>query len=381
MIRKRILLASLLKPVSDTRMYEKIGLSLAKLPQVEVHVAGYKAPLPTHPQDNKITFHPVFYFKRISLGRLWAQLKYWRLLKKVKPALLVVGTHELLPLAWLYCRLHSCKLVYDVQENYFLNLITQQVYPGLLGKIMGYTVKGLEHAIAPSIDHFFLAEEAYSRELTFIGQLYTVLQNKYLPPPTQDTSLQSLLPVILEDKKPLRLLYSGTISQLYGVMEAITFTQSLRQWVPSAELTIIGYCADATFLEEVRARLAPLPFVTLLGGDTLVPHTEILAQEKLHHIGLLPYRPHPSTFTCVPTKLFEYIGNGLVVVMESNPLWQKILQDHEAGVVLPFARPITPKKIEALLKKPYYSKGIPEQVFWAAEETNVQAVVASLLKV
>ncbi|KAA3438054.1 glycosyltransferase family protein [Rufibacter hautae] len=378
MIRKRILLASLLKPVSDTRLYEKIGQSLAKLPQVEVHVAGYNAPLPSYAQSDKITFHPVFDFKRISFGRLGAQLKYWRLLKKVKPALLVVGTHELLPLGWLYCRLHSCQLVYDVQENYFLNLLTQKVYPGVLGKILGHAVRSLEHAIAPSISHFFLAEEAYRLELPFIGHRYTVLQNKYLPP-TQETSVPRSLPVILQEEKPLRLLYSGTISRLYGVMEAITFTQNLRQWVPSAELTIIGYAADAAFLEEVKARVAPLCFVTLLGGNTLVPHNEILAQEKLHHIGLLPYRPHPSTFTCVPTKLFEYIGNGLVVIMESNPLWQKILQDHEAGVVLPFARAITPKKIEALLEKPYYQNGIPEQVFWMEEESTLQGVVIKLL--
>ncbi|GGK80377.1 glycosyltransferase [Rufibacter glacialis] len=377
MIRKRILLASLLKPVSDTRLYEKIGKSLAKLPQLEIHVAGYAAPLPAAPESAGIIFHPVFSFQRLSIGRFTAQKAYWALLHKVQPAVLVVGTHELLLVSWLYAKRHRCQLVYDVQENYYLNLTTQQVYPGLLAKSMASIIRGIEKAVAPAIRHFFLAEQSYASELPFIMDRFTVLQNKYLPPSDQP-AISSTREVVLQHVNPLRLLYSGTISKLYGVLEAIRFTGRLHKWVPSAELTIIGYCADQTFLQELQALIRPLPYVRLIGGNTLVPHQEILYQQRHHHVGLLPYRPHPSTFACLPTKLFEYIGNGLVVLMEENPLWAEVLRRTTAGTCLSFDQELSGQEVATLLHQVFYQTGIPEEVFWRQEEEKVQQVILAL---
>jgi glycosyltransferase involved in cell wall biosynthesis len=375
MFRKRILLASLLKPVSDTRLYEKIGKSLAKIPQAEVHLAGFASALPSSSDANGIYFHPIFSFSRLSVSRISAQLKFWKLLQKIRPAVLVVATHELLPVSWLYCKKHDCRLIYDVQENYFLNLSTQQVYPGLLGKAMGYLVRGIEKAVAPSVSHFFLAEQAYAQELSFLGSRFTILQNKYLPPLAVAPVTQHKAPVSLKGIKQLRLLYSGTISKLYGVLEAVKFTQQLRAWVPEAELTIIGYCADKEFLRELKHHIQPLPFVQLLGGGALVPHQEILAQEQQHHLGLLPYHPHPSTFTCIPTKLYEYIGNGLVVVAQENHLWANILERTQAGTCRSFLLELTSKEVEILLNRTYYQNGIPKAVFWQDEEQKVQRII------
>ncbi|MBC3539801.1 glycosyltransferase [Rufibacter sediminis] len=379
MIRKRILLASLLKPVSDTRLYEKIGQSLAKLPEVEVHLAGFKAHFSKSAAKQAITFHPIFSFRRLSFGRIAAQLTFWKLLRQVRPQLLLVATHELLPLSWLYSKLYSCPLVYDVQENYYLNLTTQSVYPGVLGKVLGFLVRALEKAAASSVSHFLLAETSYAQELPFLGQRYTVLQNKYLPPAASFSSERSF-PISLEAFRPLRLLYSGTISRLYGVLEAIEFTRQLRTWRPEAELTIIGYCAEEAFLRELKSLVKDLPYVQLIGGETLVPHEEILVQERLHHVGLLPYRPHPSTFSCVPTKLFEYLGNGLVVITEANPLWADILDKTQAGFTIRFSERLSLKDVEVLLKNTYYPEGIPAAVFWQEEEQKVQTIIRDLLK-
>jgi glycogen(starch) synthase len=378
MIRKRILLASLLKPVSDTRMYEKIAHSLAQIPEADVHVAGF-AGSASLPPDSRITVHPIFQFQRLSLERFTSQKKYWKLLNQLKPDLLIIGTHELLFLSWLYCRRSACRLVYDVQENYFLNLSTQQVYPRIIGKALGITIRGMEQVFSSGIDHFFLAEESYAQELPFIGQRYTVLQNKYLPPSPEKTHIRTT-PVSLRNVRPLRLLYSGTISRLYGVKEAVLFTRQLRAWVPDTELTIIGYSADAEFLKELQNEIKNDAFVILIGGDSLVPHNEILAQEQEQHIGLLPYRPHPSTFSCVPTKLFEYLGNGLVTVMEKNPLWDEMLQRTNGGGPFSFDQALTPDFVRELLDKTYYRHGIPAEVFWQDEAQKVQRVAKELLR-
>ncbi|QHL86284.1 glycosyltransferase [Nibribacter ruber] len=376
MFRKRILLASLLKPVNDTRMYAKLGQSIAKLPSAEVHVAGFHAPLP---EQNAITFHPIFNFNRISWQRLRAQWSFWKLLKQLRPQVVVVCTHELLPLAWWYKKNYGGQLVYDIQENYQLNLETQHVYGSFFGKGLGKLVRCMESALAPAVDYFLLAEASYAQELPFIDRRFTVLQNKYKPP-GQPFAEMPHTPVRLKGLPEIQLLYTGTISQLYGVMKAISWAEQFHQFAPNSSLTIIGYAPDQKFLQQVRARIASLPFVQLIGGDALVPHSQILEWESKSHLGLMPYHPHPSTQRCLPTKLYEYLANGLVVIAQNNPLWEQVLQENQAGACLDFKQPLSQATIEQILQNTYYSKGIPKDVFWQQEEEELLSVIEMLLR-
>ncbi|MGV3539500.1 MAG: glycosyltransferase [Rufibacter sp.] len=376
MFRKRILLASLLKPVSDTRMYGKLGLSLTKLLGADVHIAGFAAALPRQPQERQLTFHPIFSFKRLSWQRFYAQFTYWKLLRSLQPEIVIVGTHELLLISWLYCRFSSCQLVYDVRENYYLNLTTQGVYP-VMGKLLAVMVRGIEKLTANRVRHFILAEQTYATELPFIGTRYTVLPNKYLPPASA-APIEIEFPVKLPVHQPLRLIFSGTISKLYGVEEAVTFTEELRHYMPRAELTIIGYCADSAFLKELQGLIAGKPYITMIGGSSLVPHQQILQEEARHHLGLLPYHPHPSTFTCVPTKLYEYQANGLVAIAQENPLWEEILTRAKAGWCFDFSKPITPDFVQHFMNYHYYPQGIPDDVYWQTEEPKLLDIIHSI---
>ncbi|AMM52147.1 glycosyltransferase [Rufibacter sp. DG15C] len=376
MFRKRILLASLLKPVNDTRMYAKLGLSLTKLAAAEVHIVGFTA---TVPEQSPITFHPIFNFKRISWGRLAAQWSFWKLLKQVNPEVLVVCTHELLPLAWFYKKRHGGKLVYDIQENYQLNLETQLVYGSVMGKLLGKLVRFVETLIAPQVDHFLLAEASYAQELPFIENRGTILQNKYKAPASV-IQFERQIPVHLHEAAPLKLLYSGTLSELYGVLQAISFAEQIHTINPSTSLTIIGYAPDTGFLEKVRARIKDLAYIQLIGGDHLVPHSQILQMERNCQVGLMPYQPHPSTFGCVPTKLFEYLANGLVIIAQQNRLWQNILQEKDAGVCLDFTAPISKENIEEILNRTYYSLGLPKDVYWETEEVELTIIFQNLLQ-
>src|SRR5436190_24397317 len=115
MKKRRIVLASLLKPVNDPRMFEKMGVTLAQSDQYEVHIIGY--PSNTSVSEQNLHFHQLSKFKRISFGRFTAQLKALQFIIKVKPELLVVTTHELLQVAILIRILFGTKIIYDIQEN------------------------------------------------------------------------------------------------------------------------------------------------------------------------------------------------------------------------------------------------------------------------
>ena len=375
MSEKRILLASLLKPINDTRLYEKLGVSISKLPDSSVHICGYEAPIPENAASN-ISFHPIFGFNRLSLGRAKAQHAYYQLLLKVRPELIIVSTHELLLVSYLYKHKYGCRLVYDVQENYSLNLRAQHNYSRGLKHLMAWGVRGLEKLTATGIEHFLLAERSYAEELPFLQGRYTFIENKYKAPSNQtkpDT------PVAIPAAAPLRLLYSGTIAEEYGVWEALALTEKLYALNPAVQLTIIGYCANAHTWERLQANCQKLPFVELIGGDRLVPHSHILEKISESHIGLLPYRYNPSTFRCIPTKLYEYMAHALPILIQQNPLWQAIVEGSGAGLSIDFRTADATSLHNQLLSTRFYTQGIPEDIFWQSEEEKLLTLVQEQL--
>ncbi|WP_241739031.1 glycosyltransferase [Pontibacter beigongshangensis] len=355
-------------------MYEKLALSLGKLAHTTVHLAGFAAPPPADAPDN-ICFHPIFRFRRLSPGRAAAQVRFYKLLLQVKPHFLIASTHELLLVSWFYCLLYPCQLIYDVQENYALNLRSQQNYPPLLKLLMATLVRGTERLLAPRIAHFLVAEKTYLQELPFLKQRATLLENKYKPAPTYQLPAT---PVKLSADKPLRLLYSGTIADMYGIFEAVELAAQLHQLQPGTTLTIIGYCAQGQTLTRLREQLKDKPYITLIGGETLVPHQQIIRQIQCSDAGLLPYLPHASTFTCIPTKIYEYMAHALPMVIQQNPLWQPLVQAAEAGISVDFRKADATAIKNSLQGQQFYRKGIPPATFWDVEEQRLLAAIALL---
>lgn len=407
-----ILLASVLKPLDDTRMLGKFGRTLASRPGTQVHVAGRAAPQPAGLPPNLHT-HALLAGSRLSLARLGAQLRYWQRLRQLRPDVVFLHAPELLPATVLWQALGAGRrFVYDVRENYALNIQTQQVYPGWARGLLAGLVRSLEILAVRRASAVVLAERSYAEELPFAqggahdepsgsgpaqAEAYAtsapekqktknekrvlVLENKYQPyaPEPAPPPLPRRLPPPTE---PLRLLYSGTISELNGVWEAIRFVQHLRAAWPLAHLTIIGACQQPGLLPHLQAAVAEARgAVTLVGGNELVPHERVVAEIERSHLGLLPYRLHPSTARCVPTKLFEYLAHGLPLVAPPNPLWQGLVQRHGAGLAFDFQQPAHPPPAELadqLRQVAYYPGGIPSEAFWASEAEKLHRLMDSI---
>ena len=126
--KRRIVLASLLKPVDDTRMYEKLGLTLASV--YEVYIIGQ--PTKEILRTDTIHFISLPSTHRLSFERLLAPWRVLRIILRIQPAMVIVCTAELLPIALCARLLRRLKIVYDVQENYAMNVLHGNAWPGLL---------------------------------------------------------------------------------------------------------------------------------------------------------------------------------------------------------------------------------------------------------
>jgi glycosyltransferase involved in cell wall biosynthesis len=362
MNKENIVIASILKPVDDTRMYEKMGLSLASLTTYHIHIIGFWSK--GIPKSELITFHPIFNFSRLSLGRLLAPFKCYQLLRKLQPQTLIVNTHELLIIGAIYSLFHKTKFIYDVRENYYRNILFTAAFPKLVRPILAHWVRMKEYVSQPFVDHYFLAEQSYEQEFSFTRKKSTILENKYQP-------IDNLEQSMARDSSGSKLLFTGTLAESTGVFHAIDLAIALHTIDPNFSLEIIGYSPIQSITDRILSKITRHPFITLLGGNKLVPHQEVIAKIKQANFGIIFYPSNKSTINSTPTKLYEYLANQLPIIVQNNPKWQALCEAHSAGIVIDFDGYQVKNLLHKLKNTTYYLDTENEQFLWASEAAKL----------
>jgi len=367
--KRRIVLASVLKPVNDPRMLEKMGQSLAE--RYEVHIIGHKC----QREENYplIFLHALSPFKRLSFSRLLAP---FRILKKVldlKPAVLIICTHELLYIALAAKILIRCKIIYDIQENYWRNIFYTKTFPFYLRPFIAGYVRLKEWVTAPLLDYYFLAEVGYKKEIKFAGHKKIVLENKL------KKSVSPILPKKSKGDGCTHLLFSGTLAETTGVFTAIDIATRLYETDPRIQLLIIGYCARSQTLKQLKSEIANKPYIELAGGNSLIPHQQILQAIQSSDFGIIAYPSNPSTTNSIPTKLYEYLGYQLpILLVDDHKRWSEICSAYDAAIPFDSKNFNGEEMLNVMLNKSFYST-LPMDVFWDSEEKNLLQTVAILL--
>lgn len=368
MKKRRIVLASILKPVDDTRMFEKIGTSLSKVSDYEIFIIGYpgKGDSKSHQRIIQI---PLKSFNRISLGRLWAPWQIMKIIYKVKPELLIVNTHELLIVGVLNRIFFGTQIIYDIRENYWRNILHTKVFPVPFRPFLAAWVRLKEILTAPFFHAFFLAEKTYVKELGFLRNRHIILENKMVVPDGFKRSVSG---------EKIRLLFSGTLAASTGVFEAITLAKKLHQVDSKTELTIIGFCALPSTLTEIKKEIAGLAFITLIGGDRLVPHDKILEAIGVSDFGIICYRQSHHIENRIPTKLYEYLACRLPIILHMQGPLVEICMPYSAALAVDF-RNIQPAELLTKMNSTHFYSSEPVNVTWASEEPRLLKKVSDIL--
>jgi glycosyltransferase involved in cell wall biosynthesis len=363
--KRRIVIASVLKPVDDSRMFEKIGISLA--PFYEVDIIGY--PSVKHTDSGGIRLHPLANFHRLSLARILAPFSILRKVLKHKPDLLIISTHELILTALLVKWFAGARVVYDVRENYRRNVLYTAAFPRIWRPVLAGWIAAEEWIARSFVDHYLLAEKGYMNELHFPAGRFTVLENKFRKPPEAVVHVK-------KNRDTLELLFSGTLSESTGVFIAIELARKIHELLPTARLTIIGYCAQQEILDTIRSTIEDCDFITLKGGDRLVPHDEIIKAVQQSDFGIISYPVNPSTVNTLPTKLYEYMGCKLPILLINHPPWVAIASQYRAAIVFD-SENLDTSKIMAEIQKGIFYTSEPVDIFW--EEGDLLTAIRNIL--
>jgi glycosyltransferase involved in cell wall biosynthesis len=366
--KRRIVLASVLKPVNDPRMSEKIGPTLAQ--RYEVHVIGQPG---INASSSSLYFHPLASFTRLSFARLIAPLKILRDVIALKPGVLIICTQELLFIAIAAKIMVGCKIIYDVQENYWRNIRYGNAFPFFLRPFIAGYVRGKEWITSALVDLYFLAESSYQLELGFTNDKRIVLENKLrrsglVPPERSDKA----------EKHITTLLFTGTIAETTGIFIAIRIAAELFHLDPSIRLLILGFCPHQKTLERVKSEIMDKPFITFDGGDRFVPHEQILSAVQRADFGIIAYPPNPSTAGSIPTKLFEYLGCLLPVLLIDHPPWTARCEPYPAAISFN-PEHFDAAKILAEVRTKSFFTTLPEDVYWDLEEIKLKTALQTLM--
>jgi hypothetical protein len=365
--KRRIVLASVLKPVNDPRMFEKMGQSLSR--QYEVHIIGARSS--TKATDGNIFFHPLGSFTRLSINRIFAPLRTLKKILQIRPALLIVCTHELLWMVLIVKIFLRCPVVYDVRENYFRNILHTNAFPPILRVFIALYVRIKEWITLPLINYFFLAEAGYEKELSFIGRRKIILENKV------KKITMSAADKWRESDHNIHLLFSGTLAPTTGVFIAIDLATKLHALESKIRLHVVGFSPMASVHRQIADLIRDKPFILFNESREPVSHPEILKAIQRSDFGVIAYPPNPSTRNTIPTKLFEYLGYQLPILLIDHAPWVNRAHPYQAAIPFQPAAIHAPEILHGMQHRTFYSI-VPDDVFWESEETKLLVAVARL---
>ena len=372
MEKPKVVIASLLKPVDDTRMFEKFGLSLAEIGKYDINIIGFESKNERSADD--ITLHSLGNFRRDSITRFFKPLQVLKVLVKVKPKIYIANTHDLLIVSTIYKIIFGCTFIYDVRENYKKNILNTTVFPKPLRPLIAMWVRIKEWLSKPFIKHYILAEKVYEKQLPFLGNEFTILENKYIPLPGMHTAYRNPEP------HTINLVFTGTIAESNGVFDAIEMTKKLHALNQDIRLRIVGYCALKKDLLRLQDTIKDTSYIELNGGDHLVPHSEIIeAIEKADFGFVLKKANNGVNEEKLLTRLFEYTANKLPIIALDNPTWIEFCGQFNAAIHINPSNFNPQKTLDLMLSGKFYTKGDVTSSLWETESLRLKDLINSLI--
>lgn len=373
MVKPSILIASLLKPLKDSRAYYRLGLSLRETNKYRINIIGFSTK--KEADEENIKFLPLFLKNRLSAERWKAVWNFFQVYKKERPDLTLICTWEYLPFAILVKMLYGGKLVYDVQENYALNIQHNQTLKGIRKQLAKGLILFFEAVGKPGIEYYLFSEQCYKHEKQRF-EPYLVLENKFSGALIEKPIGPKKLP-----NTAINFLISGTITEVYGIQEAMDWFLNLQKSFPEISLHIIGHCPLQEFEKMLMEMADGNKGIRLDISHLPIPYAQILESYVSADVVLLPYRQIPSISPKIPSKLYECLALGIPFLHSPNALWHSFAEKYQAGFEVDFTINDQGNEIMARLQSTeFYNKAFPYEAFWAhKEKAQLQDLVNLLI--
>lgn len=281
------------------------------------------------------------------------------------PELMMVG---------LALRARGARVVFDVHEDIPHDISDKPYIPRVLRKPLAAGSAFFLRSMQRFYSAIVAATPAIARRF---GHSKTVIVCNY-------PRIEELPDAALSDfgQRPRAALYLGSITELRCIEEMVAAMGS-KSLAPGIQLCIAGTFENAALEERVRA-MPDWKRVEYLGFRHRGEVAQTLSSAR---VGMLLFRPAANHDEAMPTKLFEYLGAGLPVIISNTMQCSEIVRQYDCGIVVdPFDIDAIARAMSELIDNPVaaQAKGergrrlVTEQYQWNSEASKLTKLYAEI---
>jgi glycosyltransferase involved in cell wall biosynthesis len=354
---------SILHKLDDSRIFYKECISLAKV--------GYNLTYIGKPAVNKqfdeYSYQGVNLQKLTSNNRLYNNFYLFMTILKQRMKVIHFHDPELIVMG-LLLRMLGKKVIYDVHENVRQDILHKMwVWPALrvlLSKVAVFFELMASFFFSGIVSATPTIAKNFSNKNNYVIRNLPTLNNRE---------------VLVETKRKQNvIIYIGTLSEARGIKELIAAAEHL---VGVAELWLLGGWNDEVFKLECE-KMVGFINTNYIG---MVNHEEVTKILSEATIGLCTLHPIDTFKDSYPIKVFEYMQNGLPVLMSNFEMWRELFGD-----LCEYTDPMNPiqmaEQIKSMLSRPgrlleMSAKGkvvINEQFNWDSESRSLEELYSKI---
>lgn len=306
----RVLVATVVHHPLDARVWSReIGAILAAGHQVTYAAPWTAFGIDPPPEVDHIDLRRAYRWDR---GRaLWSARRALRRAAMRHDILLIHNPELLLALPGV----PRPPTVWDVHEDVDASLIDKTYLPRALVAPASWIVRRIEHLAERRI-HLLLAEHGYQDRF---DRTHPVVPNEAEAP-------EEVLPPGGD-----RAVYLGRVSHGRGGAELLALTELLPA---SVTLEVLGWAEP-----EITAELERAASEGTVRWEGRVDNALALQRLQGATAGLSLLHDLPNYRHSRPTKIVEYMAQGVPVVTTPSPVAVEIVERHQCGIVVPFGDP------------------------------------------
>jgi glycosyltransferase involved in cell wall biosynthesis len=280
---------------------------------------------------------------------------------------------ELMPVGWLL-KLQGKRVIYDVHEDYTGTMADKQWIPRSLRGIAKFGVTACEQFFADRYDRVIAATPTIAQK--FKSPKTAIVQNFPWAAELVCTSEESY-----GAREPI-VAYVGALSNIRGLREMSEAVRIAAKTTPIRLITAgkVTAGADAIATDEDSNGL-----VEHFGMQTRPQVRDLLARAR---IGIVTLHPTGNYVNSQPTKLYEYMSAGLPVVASDFPVWRKVVDGAQCGLLVDPMNPAAiaealvwllqhPEEAEAMGRRA--QKAVLESYSWEREAAVLAGIYRELL--
>lgn len=285
---------------------------------------------------------------------------------------------ELIPVG-LLLRILSKKVIYDVHEDYPLNIQSRYWLPLWMRKPVSWLFELFENFSARYFSCIVSATPAIAKKFRSINENTVIIQNF----PRLD-ELSTIKNEVTWEERLDTVIYIGGIDISLGIKEIVEAIELVQRKL-NTQLILAGKFSPESLIKEIQN----LPGWKNVEYRGFLSHKEVIKLLKKVKAGLAVLRPEPRYLVSYATKLFEYMSLEIPVIASDFPLWRKIVEGAGCGLLVD---PLDPQAIAVaivhILKHPEEAekmgkrgrKAVEDMYNWSNEEKKLLWLYKNLLK-